>query len=57
MHSPRSSYLNLALCMLRYLKGNPEKGICISKVGDLRLKAFVDVTRVNILALEYCGFL
>jgi len=42
MHCPYKSHLNLAMHVMRYLKGCPGKGILISKILDLYVSAFVD---------------
>ncbi|GJT26407.1 ribonuclease H-like domain-containing protein [Tanacetum coccineum] len=42
MHKPLRSHVKIALRVLRYLKGNPEKGIHIFKQPKTSLKAFVD---------------
>ncbi|GKE03825.1 ribonuclease H-like domain-containing protein, partial [Tanacetum coccineum] len=62
MHSPFNSYLNVALRVLRYLKGSPRSGIQINKTGNLKLRAYADsdwarcpATRKSIFG--YCVFL
>ncbi|GKC96439.1 hypothetical protein Tco_1161881, partial [Tanacetum coccineum] len=42
MHKPLRSHLKIALKVLRYLKGNPGKGIHIVKQPKASLEAFVD---------------
>nr|GEZ00525.1 ribonuclease H-like domain-containing protein [Tanacetum cinerariifolium] len=40
MHSPLNSHLDVALRVLRYLKGSPGSGIHINKNGNLKLRAY-----------------
>ncbi|GKC49517.1 ribonuclease H-like domain-containing protein [Tanacetum coccineum] len=42
MHKPLRSHLRVALRVLRYLKGNPGKGVYIVKQPKASLEAFVD---------------
>ncbi|GKD58354.1 hypothetical protein Tco_1295863 [Tanacetum coccineum] len=42
MHKPLRSHLRVALRVLRYLKGNPGKGVHIVKQSKASLEAFVD---------------
>lgn len=61
MHAPLESHLNVALRVLRYLKGSPGNGIQINKNGNLKLRAYADsdwarrpVTRKSVSG--YCVF-
>nr|GEU46721.1 ribonuclease H-like domain-containing protein [Tanacetum cinerariifolium] len=40
MHSPLNSHLDVALRVLRYLKGSPGSGIQINRNGNLKLRAY-----------------
>ncbi|GJS45109.1 ribonuclease H-like domain-containing protein [Tanacetum coccineum] len=42
MHAPLNSHLDVALRVLRFIKGSPGSGIQINKNGNLKLKAYVD---------------
>ncbi|GKA40483.1 ribonuclease H-like domain-containing protein [Tanacetum coccineum] len=42
MHAPLESHLDAALRVLRYLKGSPDSGIQINKIGNLKLRAYAD---------------
>ncbi|GJS74467.1 ribonuclease H-like domain-containing protein [Tanacetum coccineum] len=62
MHSPLNSHLDVALRVLRYLKGSPGSGIQINKTGNLKLRAYADydwarcpATRKSVSG--YCVFL
>nr|GEX02189.1 ribonuclease H-like domain-containing protein [Tanacetum cinerariifolium] len=62
MHAPLDSHLDVALRVIRYLKGSLESGIQINKNGNLKLRAYANfdwticpATRKSILS--YCVFL
>jgi Reverse transcriptase (RNA-dependent DNA polymerase) len=62
MHEPRQPHMTVALCVLRYLKSSPGKGILMKTDNDLHLRAFCDAdwascptTRRSITG--YCTFL
>nr|GEW23667.1 ribonuclease H-like domain-containing protein [Tanacetum cinerariifolium] len=42
MHSPLNSHLDVAIKVLRYLKGSLRSGIQINKTGNLKLRAYAD---------------
>ena len=42
MHNPKKSHLNIALRLLRYLKGSPGKGVSFVKSKNLTLSGFSD---------------
>lgn len=42
MHSPKQSHFNATLKVLRYLKGDPYRGIGFFNNSDLRLRVFCD---------------
>ena len=42
MHSPTNKHLNAVHHILRYLKGNPGKGILFKKNEDRGIQCFVD---------------
>ncbi|GKD77969.1 hypothetical protein Tco_1340590 [Tanacetum coccineum] len=52
MHKPLRSHVKIALRVLRYLKGNPEKGIHIVKQPKASLKAFVDADSAKCLVIR-----
>lgn len=62
MHKPHKSHLDLAMRVLRYLKGSPGKGILISKCSQYTLTGYVDADRGKCLnsrksVTGYCIFL
>ncbi|GJU85880.1 ribonuclease H-like domain-containing protein [Tanacetum coccineum] len=52
MHSPLNSHLDVALRVLRYLKGSPESGIQINKTGNLKLRAYAETDWVRSISLS-----
>ncbi|KAH9750239.1 protein kinase domain-containing protein [Citrus sinensis] len=62
MHEPRTTHMDAAIRVLRYLKGSPSKGILLSSTSDLHIRGYCDVdwgscptTRRSITG--YCTFL
>ena len=42
MHEPRKCHMESALCVVKYLKGAPGRGLFFSSNNDFRLRAFCD---------------
>ncbi|GJW78738.1 ribonuclease H-like domain-containing protein [Tanacetum coccineum] len=60
MHSPSKSHLKLALRILKFLRGDPGKGVHISKSSNIELTAYVDfdwakckATRRSVIGLGF----
>ena len=43
MHSPSEEHMNAVMCILRYLKSSPGKGIMFVKGENLDVKGYTDV--------------
>ncbi|KAH9652494.1 protein kinase domain-containing protein [Citrus sinensis] len=62
MHEPRTTHMDAAIRVLRYLKGSPGKGILLSSTSDLHIRGYCDAdwgscptTRRSVTG--YCTFL
>ena len=42
MHEPRTTHMDAAIRVLRYLKGSPGKGILLSSTSDLHIRGYFD---------------
>lgn len=61
MHDPYTSHMDVVICILRYLKGAPGKGILFQKHNHLRIEAFTDYDWATSLddtrsTSGYCAF-
>jgi hypothetical protein len=43
MHDPRSSHMDAAYHILRYLKSSPGRGLLYTKQGNLQVECYTDV--------------
>ena len=42
MHSPSEEHMNVVICILRYLKSSPRKGILFTKGDSLDINGYTD---------------
>ena len=50
MHNPREQHMNVVMCILRYLKSSPRKGILFTKNEDYEsLDAYTDVDLAGVV--------
>ena len=49
MHEPRTTHMDAAIRVLRYLKGSPGKGILLSSTSNLHIRGYCDAVGVVVL--------
>lgn len=54
IHKPYNSNLQIALRLLRYLKGAPGKGVLFTKSDTIDLRAYSDSDWAKCLETSYC---
>ena len=62
MHSPKQTHLDVVICIQRYLKLAPEKGLFFGNHGHTQVEAFIDIDWACLvtdrrLATRYCSFI
>jgi hypothetical protein len=52
MHDPRSSHMDAAYRILRYLKSCPGRGLLYTKQGSLQVECYTDVDWASYLMID-----
>jgi hypothetical protein len=52
MHDPRSSHMDAAYRILRYLKSSPGRGLLYTKQGSLQVECYTDVDWASSLMID-----